>query len=126
MASKMKQSNAYVLFAAMSEIQLKYYENTTILKLYDPALHTKLKNLQANFERVSETVFKKFSDQDQLVFFDMINIMEALLEEGGNPQRFSMLLNLIKSFQNNEITIINTNEELVKVAEGLKMEEVRG
>lgn len=124
MASRTKQSSAYVLFAAMSELQLKYYENTTLLKMYDPALHNKLKNLQVNFERVSAKVFEKFSDEDQLLFFDLINIMESLLEEGGNHQRFSQLLNLIKSFQNNEITIINTNDELVKVAEGLKMEEV--
>jgi hypothetical protein len=51
-----------------------------------------------------------------LVFYDLINVIESLLESATSEQSFSELLGLIKAWKAKEITIINTKEDLVRVA----------
>lgn len=119
MSIKTKQSISYLLFSAMSEIMLSQYEHTHLLNQYDPNLHTKLKNLKANFERVSKKAYMMFTEDEQLVFFNLINILESLLESASNEEDFTELTGLIKSWKAKEVTVINTREELMKVASGV-------
>lgn len=116
MSIKTKQATAFLLFSAMSEIMLSLYDNTHLLNQYDPTLHTKLKNLKVNFERVSKKAYTMFPEDEQLIFFDLINVIESLMENATNEQSFSELMGLIKSWKSKEITIINSKEELVRVA----------
>lgn len=118
MGIKTKQATAYLLFSAMSELMLSQYSSATLLNQYDPALHTKLKNLKANFERVSAKAHGMFTEEEQLIFFDLIKVIESLLNHASNHQSFLELVNLIKAWKANEITIINTKEELIKIANG--------
>jgi hypothetical protein len=116
MSVKTKQSISYLLFSAMSEIMLGQYEHTSLLNQYDPFLHTKLKNLKSNFERVSNKAHTMFTESEQLVFFNLINILESILESAAQEEDFTELIGLIKSWKAKEVTIINTNEELIRVA----------
>ena len=124
MVTKSQKIKAFLMFAALSDIQLNLYSKTTMLSTFDPDLLTKMKNLKSSFERATKKAYGMFEEKDQLIFFQMINVFEALIESAVNDQDFSELMNLIKAWQNKEITVINTNEDLVKVADGLKMEEV--
>jgi hypothetical protein len=116
MSIKTKQATAFLLFSAMSEIMLSQYESTSLLNQYDSSLHNKLTNLKANFERVSKKAYSMFDPEEQLVFYDLINVIESLLESATSEQSFSELLGLIKAWKAKEITIINTKEDLVRVA----------
>jgi len=112
MSIKTKQAVSYLLFSSMSDIMLSQYENTTLLNQYDPALHTKLKNLKANFERVTKQAYTMFSEDEQLIFFDLINVFESLLKHAEEYGSFNELIQLIKSWESKEITVINSLEEL--------------
>jgi len=50
-AQRTKEANHYLVFSALNEVQLDLYAHTKNLIPYDPALHIKLHNLRANFER---------------------------------------------------------------------------
>lgn len=124
MASKSQKIKSFLMFAALSDIQLNLYSKTTTLNTFDSDLLTKMKNLKSSFERATKKAYGMFEEKDQLIFFQMINVFESLIQSAVDDNDFSELLSLIKAYQNKQITIINTNEELVKVAEGIKMEEV--
>lgn len=110
----------FLMFSAMSEIMLGMYEKTDRMIHYDPNLHTKLKNLKANFERVSKTAFLMFPENEQLDFMDMINVFENLIESTKNDKKFFELMGLIKSWQKGQLTMINTKDELLGIAEDVK------
>lgn len=116
--SRHQQATAYILFQAITDIQLNMYDRITMLIHYDPSLHTKLKNLKANFERESKRGYHMFDEAEQLTFFQLVNIIEALIEsaKSKDSRKFSELVSLVKAHQNNELTIINTKEELVATA----------
>lgn len=104
------------MFSAMSEIMLDLYEKTTLLNQYDPNLHTKLKNLKANFERTSKKSYDMFEGSEQLIFFDLIKVMSGLIEAATDHRDFSQLVGLIKAWHEKQITVINTKEELIATA----------
>ena len=108
------------MFSAMSEIMLSMYEKTRNMIHYDPYLETKLKNLKANFERVSKTAYLMFPENEQLSFMKMITVFENLIESAKDEQKFMELMGLIESWQNGEITMINTKDQLMSVAEDVK------
>jgi hypothetical protein len=110
----------FLMFSAMSEIMLGMYEKTDKMIHYDPYLHTKLKNLRANFEKVSKKAFLMFPDNEQLDFMDMINVFEKLIESSQNENNFFQLMGLIKSWQKGQLTMINTKDELLGIAENVK------
>jgi hypothetical protein len=115
------------MFSAMSEIMLSMYDKTTIITHHDPALHTKLKNLRVNFERVSKKAYLMFPEDEQLSFMKMITVFENLIESAKSEQKFMELMGLIESWQNNEITMINTKDRLVEIADQIKnREEING
>lgn len=116
MASKNQQATAFLLFSAVTDILLSMYQNTTLLAHFDPDLVVKLKNLKASFERNTKKAYSLFTEKEQLVFFDMINVFEALLESAKDSQDFSELMNLIKAWQKKEITVINSTQELIDTA----------
>lgn len=124
MASKSERIKAFFMFSALADIQLNLYKKTALLSTFDPDLLTKFKNLKANFERTTKKAYGMFEEKDQLVFFELINVFESIIQSAVDDKDFSELLNLIKAYQNKEITIINSNEELVKAADGLRMEKV--
>lgn len=107
MVDKTKNQSAYLQFSAMAEIMLNQYENASALKVFDPALYTKLKNLKANFERVSAKAFNLFSEDEQLVFFDMITVFEMLMNHASDQKGFSELIGLIKAWEAGEVKMID-------------------
>lgn len=114
----------FLMFSAMSEIMLSMYEKTDRMIHYDPNLHTKLKNLKANFERVSKQAFLMFPDNEQLDFMDMINVFENLIESTKKDKKFFELMGLIKSWQKGQLTMINTKDELLGIAENVKQNDI--
>jgi hypothetical protein len=123
MSNKAKHATCYLMFAAMSEIMLSMYENTYLIAHYDKNLETKLKNLKVNFERTTAREFKRFQGDEQLVFMKMITIFENLIESSINPKKFQELVSLIDSWEKDELTVINSKEELVKVADQVIIEK---
>jgi len=107
MIDKTKQSSAYLQFCAMSELMLSQYENASALKVFDPALYTKLKNLKANFERVTLKAHTLFSEDEQKVFFDLINVFEMLMNNASDQKGFSELIGLIKAWEAGEVKMID-------------------
>lgn len=114
----------FLMFSAMSEIMLSMYEKTDRMIHYDMHLHTKLKNLKANFERVSKTAFLMFPENEQLDFMDMITVFEQLIESTKSEGKFLELIGLIKSWQKGQITMINNKDELLGIAENVKNNEI--
>jgi hypothetical protein len=111
------------MFSALSEIMLSMYEKTTHIVHYDRDLHTKLKNLRVNFERVSKKAYLMFPEDEQLSFMKMITVFEKLIESAEKEQNFMELMGLIESWQNGEITMINTKDRLVEIADQIKKGE---
>jgi len=116
MGTKTKQASAYLMFAALSEILLDCYEQTSLLKQYDPNLLTKLKNLKANFERTSAKAHSLFTEEEQLCFFNLIRIFEQLIEAASDTRDFSELTAMIDSWSKNELTMIHTKQDLLDTA----------
>jgi len=116
MGTKTKQASCFLMFAALSEILLDCYEQTSLLKQYDPAIETKLKNLKANFERTSAKAHSLFTDEEQLSFFNLIRIFENLINAASSTTDFSELTAMIDGWLRGELTTINTREELIETA----------
>ena len=118
--SKFQQATCFLMFSALSEVILSMYDKTTLLIHYDRDLHTKFKNLKASFERVSKKAHLMFPEDEQLSFMKMITVFEELIESAKDQQKFMELMGLIESWQNGKITMINTKDELLNVAEDVK------
>lgn len=116
MINKFQQATSFLMFSALSEIMLDMYQNTRSIAFYDPALEKRLKHMRVHFERVTERAFKMFPEEEQISFMHMITVFEKLVESAYDQQKFSELMGLIESWQNGDITMINTREELVKAA----------
>ncbi len=114
--SKIQQATAFIMFSAMAEIMLSMYENTTFLIHYDPSLHTKLKNLKTNFERVSAKAYQMFPEDEQLIFFDLIRIFESLLKSAVDHRDFSELVNMIKAWEKGDLSVINSINQLKQLS----------
>lgn len=121
--SRFQQATCFLMFSAMSEIMLSMYDKTSLMIHYDSGLHNKLKNLQVNFERVSKKAFLMFPEDEQLSFMKMINVFENLIESAKDEKKFMELMGLIEAWQNGDITMINTKEQLVEVADKIKKDE---
>jgi len=120
MTAKFKNASCFLMFSAMSEIMLDMYEHVKPLSQYDPALHTKLINLKVNIESVSKKEFLQFPEEEQLSFMKMITVFEKLIESSNDEKKFFQLMGLIESWQSGTLTVVNTKEELVKVADDVK------
>jgi len=105
------------MFSAMSEIMLDLYQHMRKMNQYDPALETKLKNLKANFERVSKNAYGKFTDDEQLVFFYMISVFKKLIEVSHDRKKFDELMGIIDSWERNDLTMIESTQQLLETAE---------
>ena len=112
-----KQTTCYLMFSAMCEIMLSMESKTKLLNTYDPALELKLKNLKANFERTTKRAHSIFDEREQLIFYHMINVFEKLIQRAENLEEFHSLMGLIESWENNDITMINSSDQLIEVAE---------
>lgn len=118
--SKFQQATCFLMFSALSEVILSMYDKTTLLIHYDAALHNKFKNIKANFERVSKKAHLMFPEDEQLSFMKMITVFENLIESAKDQQKFMELMGLIESWQDGKITMINTKDQLLNVAEDIK------
>lgn len=112
-----KQTTCYLMFSAMCEIMLSMESKTKLLNTYDPALELKLKNLKANFERTTKRAHSIFDEREQLIFYHMINVFEKLIQRAENLEDFHSLMGLIESWENNDITMINSSDQLIEVAQ---------
>lgn len=120
MTPKFKNAACFLMFSALSEIMLDMYEHVKPLSHFDPALYTKLVNLKVNFERVSKKAFLMFPEQEQVSFMRMITVFETLIDTANDEKKFMQLMGLIEAWQNGDLTVVNTKEELVKVADEVK------
>lgn len=111
-----KQTTCYLMFAAMCEIMLSMESSTKMLNTFDSGLHLKLTNLKANFERTSKRAHKIFDEREQLIFFHMINVFEKLIEKAVNLEDFHSLMGLIESWEKNDLTMINSSDQLIAIA----------
>jgi hypothetical protein len=124
MTAKFKNASCFLMFSAMSEIMLDMYEHVKPLSQYDPALYTKLINLRVNFERSSKKAFLMFPEEEQLSFMKMITVFETLIESSNDEKKFFQLMGLIEAWQSGTLTVVNTKEELVKVADDVKDKKI--
>jgi hypothetical protein len=116
MGNKLKNASCHLMFSAMSEIMLSMYENTSLIKDYDPSLEAKLRNLKVHFERTTKKGFLRFNEEEQLVYMRMITIFEELIHSSSDRKKFHELVEIIASSNNGKLTIINNHEELVNEA----------
>lgn len=121
--NKFQQASCFLMFSALSEVMLSMYDKTTLLIHYDKDLHVKLKNLKINFERISKKTHLMFPENEQLIFMKMISIFEELINSSTEQAKFMELMGLIESWQKGNITVINTREQLVEVADEIKKDE---
>lgn len=120
MTAKFKNASCFLMFSALSEIMLDMYQHVKPLSHFDPALYTKLVNLKVNFERVSKKAFLMFPEEEQLSFMKMITVFETLIDTADDEKKFMQLMGLIQAWQDGQLTVVNTKEELVKVADEVK------
>jgi hypothetical protein len=85
---------------------------------------TKLFNLKVDFERVSKKAFLMFPEEEQLSFMNMINVFDKLIDSANDEKKFMQLMGLIEAWQNGQLTVVNTKEELVKVADDVKNNKI--
>ena len=118
--NKFQQATCFLMFSALSEVILSMYEKTTLLIHYDRDLHTKFKNLKASFERISKKAHLMFPEDEQLSFMKMITVFENLIESAKDEKKFMEIMGLIEAWQSGQITMINSREKLIEVAEEIK------
>ena len=51
---------------------------------------------------------------------NMINVFDRLIDAANDEKKFMQLMGLIEAWQNGDLTVVNTKEELVKVADEIK------
>jgi hypothetical protein len=112
------------MFSALSEIMLDMYKYVKPLNHFDSLLMTKLFNLKVDFERVSKKAFLMFPEEEQLSFMNMINVFDKLIDSANDEKKFMQLMGLIEAWQNGQLTVVNTKEELVKVADDVKNNKI--
>ena len=120
MTPKFKNAACFLMFSALSEIMLDMYHYVKPLNHFDSLLMTKLFNLKVDFERVSKKAFLMFPEEEQVSFMKMITVFETLIESANDEKKFMQLMGLIEAWQNGDLTVVNTKEELVKVADDVK------
>lgn len=120
MNPRFKNAACFLMFSALSEIMLDMYQYVKPLNHFDSLLMTKLFNLKVDFERVSKKAFLMFPEEEQLSFMNMINVFDKLIDTANDEKKFMQLMGLIEAWQNGDLTVVNTKEELVKVADEIK------
>lgn len=120
MTPKFKNAACFLMFSALSEIMLDMYQYVKPLNHFDSFLMTKLFNLKVDFERVSKKAFLMFPEEEQVSFMKMITVFETLIDSANDEKKFMQLMGLIEAWQNGDLTVVNTKEELVKVADDVK------
>jgi hypothetical protein len=120
MNPQFKNAACFLMFSALSEIMLDMYKYVKPLNHFDSLLMTKLFNLKVDFERVSKKAFLMFPEEEQLSFMNMINVFDKLIDSANDEKKFMQLMGLIQAWQNGDLTVVNTKEELVKVADEIK------
>lgn len=120
MNPRFKNAACFLMFSALSEIMLDMYKYVKPLNYFDSLLMTKLFNLKVDFERVSKKAFLMFPEEEQLSFMNMINVFDKLIDTANDEKKFMQLMGLIEAWQNGDLTVVNTKEELVKVADEIK------
>jgi hypothetical protein len=106
------------MFKAMSEIMLDLYGDTTRLKLHDPLLLQKWRNLIPTLEKGSKEIHTLYSEEEIKVFYHLTNALEYLVTCTESPAKMFEISELILAHKKNDITIINTREELLRVVNG--------
>ena len=120
MNPRFKNAACFLMFSALSEIMLDMYKYVKPLNHFDSLLMTQLFNLKVDFERVSKKAFLMFPEEEQLSFMNMINVFDKLIDSANDEKKFMQLMGLIEAWQNGDLTVVNTKEELVKVADEIK------
>lgn len=115
-ANHLKQANSFLLFSALSEIMLDLYGQTNILALHDPILLQKFRNIKPSLEKVSKKVHEYFTEEEIKIFYHLANALEYLVQTIGDPAKLYEITSLITAHKNQEITLINTREELIEIA----------
>ncbi len=113
--TKQKQAISFLIFSAMAEVMLDLYSNTTNLKHFDPLLLNKWKNIKPELEKLSKKVYTMFNEEEIKTFYHLTNVLEFLAESANTEKDFTEIMGILSAWKANDVTIINTREELIKV-----------
>jgi hypothetical protein len=109
-----RSTQKYLVYLALQEIMLDYYEDVTMLKSFDLDLKTKHKNMINALKRKSSEAFRFLENYDQgeatiKQFHEFVTLFERLhnsIDRGGSV--FHNCLNAIEEIlDNNEGTKFN-------------------
>lgn len=99
------QVTCYMRFEALNELMLDQLSKTSMLKVYDPSLETKLKNLKVNFERVSSKSFSYVNDSPSRDWFFAVTNMFEQLFSIEDPEKFSDICELVLMYLDGDIKL---------------------
>ena len=99
------QVTCYMRFEALNELMLDQLSKTSMLKVYDPALELKLKNLKVNFERVSSKSFSYVDNNPARDWFFAVTNMFDQLFSIQDPEKFSEVCELVIMYLDGKIKL---------------------
>jgi hypothetical protein len=99
------QVTCYMRFEALNELMLDQLSKTSMLRVYDPALENKLKNLKVNFERVSSKSFSYTGDSPARDWFFAVTNMFEQLFAIEDPEKFSEICEVVLMYLDGEIKL---------------------
>ena len=99
------QVTCYMRFEALNELMLDQLSKSNMLRVYDPALETKLKNLKANFERVSSKSFSYVEGSPSRDWFFAVTNMFEQMFSIEDPEKFSELSEVILAYLDGDIKL---------------------
>lgn len=81
----------------MNEIMLSNYDQCTAIKPYfNPSLHTKLRNLRAEFERESVKMHQLITDDSEyLKFHQVVQVIEKIMLSAGDIEVFNKAISIL-------------------------------
>lgn len=105
-----KAALSYMRFEALTELMLDQIEESQRLQVYDPNLHTKLKNLKANFERVSKKTFSMVEEGNSRQWFYAVTEMFEKLFAIEDPEEFTKISDIIIAYQHGHVRFATEEE----------------
>lgn len=125
-----KRANYYLLFSAITDIQLELYSLLKGVTFFDQSLHLKLRNLKANFERNSAAMHKMLTNHGQedelLKYYKMVTIFERLMQCAHENDDFADLIGIIDQWTEKKLVILHSREELLEHIEEFGKEVANG
>lgn len=99
------QVTCYMRFEALNELMLDQLSKSSMLKVYDKSLETRLRNISVDLGRVSQKSFSFVENSPSRDwFFAVTNMFDKLLSI-EDPEKFSEISEIILAYLNGEIKL---------------------